>query len=198
MKHVLTFCGGLALLAGLAGCATFDDSSSNAAEQEDINILREDLNRVQGQMETVALENRRMAAEVEKLRAASADNRDQAATQERLDNLERQIQTVNAAREKDKQAIVDQLSAKIAEIMSKGASRSIPSRSTQTTPRPAPTPAAGGAAPATPTGEHIVKAGETLSAIATAYKVKASAIIEANDLKDPDHLKAGQKLVIPH
>lgn len=184
MKHIPAFFGGLAFVAGLSGCATFDHSSANASKQEDINILREDLNRLQGRIETVELENRRLAAEVEKLRITSSDNRDQAAIQERLDNLERQIQTVNAAREKDKQAIVDQLSAKIAEIMSKGSTR--PART-----------ATGGPAPSAPGGEHIVKAGETLSAIAAAYKVKASAIIEANGLKDPDNLKAGQKLVIP-
>jgi LysM repeat protein len=188
----------MAILAGLAGCATFNDSTESTAEQEDINILREDLNRVQGQMETVALENRRMVAEVEKLRAASANNRDQSATQERMDNLERQIQTVNAAREKDKQAIVDQLSAKIAEIMSKGSSRpaSASNHGPRTSPGSSATPAGGSAAGAA-AGEHNVKAGETLSSIAAAYKVKASAIIDANGLTDPDHLKAGQKLVIP-
>jgi len=173
MKHVLAFFGGLVFLAGLTGCVTFNDSRSIVSEQEDINILREDLNRVQGRVETVELENRRMVNEVEKLLADSSNTRPEAAIQERLDNLERQIQAVNATREKDKQAIVDQISAKIAEIMSKG------SRS-----------AAFG-------NEHIVQPGETLSAIAATYKVKASAILEANDLQDPDTLRAGQKLVIP-
>ncbi|MBU4199992.1 MAG: LysM peptidoglycan-binding domain-containing protein [Verrucomicrobia bacterium] len=176
MKHILAYISGLAFLVGLTGCVTFNDSSSIASEQEDINILREDLNRVQGRVETVELENRRMVNEVEKLRADSSNTRNEAAIQERLDNLERQIQAVNASREKDKQAIVDQLSAKIAEIMSKGSGQS----------------SRGGAG-----NEYIVKPGETLSAIAAAYKVKVGAILEANDLKDPDNLRAGQKLVIP-
>ncbi len=185
MKQRLMFCGGLALLAGLAGCVTLDDPGPSAEQQENLLILREDLNRVQGQMETVAMENRRLAGEIEKLRAVAADTRDQAAFRERLDSLERQIQAVNAAREKDKQAIVDQLSAKIAELLSKGAGR--PTRSP-----PAPA-AAGGAGE----GEHIVKPGETLSAIAARYKVPADAILEANGLEDPDRLPAGRKLVIP-
>lgn len=176
MKHVLAFISGLAFLAGLTGCVTFNDSGATASEQEDLNIMREDLNRVQGRVETVELENRRLATEVEQWRAGSSGARNEAAVQERLDNLERQIQAVNASREKDKQAIVDQLSAKMAEIMSKGSSR--PSRS-----------AAG--------NEHLVQPGETLSSIAATYKVKAGAIVEANDLTDPDHLKAGQRLVIP-
>jgi len=45
--------------------------------------------------------------------------------------------------------------------------------------------------------EHVVKEGETLSAIAAAYKVKPAAIIEANDLANPNALRAGQKLFIP-
>ena len=36
-----------------------------------------------------------------------------------------------------------------------------------------------------------------LSTIAAAYKVKPAAIIEANDLKNPDVLRKGQKLFIP-
>jgi len=45
--------------------------------------------------------------------------------------------------------------------------------------------------------EHIVKEGKTLSAIATVYKVKPAAIIEANNLKNHDNLRKGQKLLIP-
>lgn len=189
MKLFLTCLGSILLLGAFSGCVTFNDSSETTAEREDINILREDVNRIKGNMETVQLENQRMAEEIRKLRDASTDKRDQAALQERLDNLERQIQAVNAAREKDKQAIVDQLSAKIAEIMKPASRPATPRPATPATPR-----AGAGEAPA---GTHIVKAGETLSTIAAIYKVKASAIIEANDLKDPDNLKAGQKLVIP-
>ena len=188
MKHMFTIIGGIIFMAGLSGCATFNDSGSVVSEQEDMNILREDLTRMQGRVETVELENRRMVSEVEKLRADSSDTRNQAALQERLDNLERRMQAMDAAREKDKQVIVDQLSAKIAEIMSKGSAR--PARSATAPAHNAPASGASG-------GEHLVKAGETLSAIATIYKVKASTIIEANDLKDPDNLRTGQKLIIP-
>jgi len=45
--------------------------------------------------------------------------------------------------------------------------------------------------------EHTVGPGETLSEIARAYKVKMSAIVEANQLSRPDNLKVGQKLFIP-
>ncbi len=45
--------------------------------------------------------------------------------------------------------------------------------------------------------EHLVKPGETLSGIANRAEVPRVLIIEANGLKAPYALKAGQKLVIP-
>ncbi len=45
--------------------------------------------------------------------------------------------------------------------------------------------------------EHEVRAGQTLSEIAAAYGVSVNAIIDANDLKDPDNIRKGQKLFIP-
>jgi LysM repeat protein len=44
---------------------------------------------------------------------------------------------------------------------------------------------------------HVVKAGETLSVIATHYGVSIQAIIEANSLQNPNLLYVGQKLTIP-
>jgi len=45
--------------------------------------------------------------------------------------------------------------------------------------------------------EHIVQPGETLSVIAAAYGVKVNAIVEANNLKNADSIRPGQKLFIP-
>ena len=44
---------------------------------------------------------------------------------------------------------------------------------------------------------HVVEAGETLTGIAARYDVSASALVEANDLDDPDFLAPGQELYIP-
>jgi len=44
---------------------------------------------------------------------------------------------------------------------------------------------------------HIVQRGHTLEAIAHRYHVTEKAIIEANHLKDPQHLRVGEQLVIP-
>jgi LysM repeat protein len=58
------------------------------------------------------------------------------------------------------------------------------------TPMPSPTPLL-------QTTVHVVKRGETLSAIAARYGVSMQAIISANGLADPNHIITGQKLVIP-
>jgi uncharacterized protein YcbK (DUF882 family) len=44
---------------------------------------------------------------------------------------------------------------------------------------------------------HIVQRGHTIEAIAHRYRVSIKAIIDANRLTDPKHLKPGQTLVIP-
>jgi LysM repeat protein len=45
--------------------------------------------------------------------------------------------------------------------------------------------------------EHIVEAGQTISAIASAYKVPVKTILKANNIKDPTKIRVGQKLFIP-
>jgi uncharacterized protein YcbK (DUF882 family) len=54
-------------------------------------------------------------------------------------------------------------------------------------------------APATARADvtHVVQRGHTLQAIAHRYHVTEKAIIEANHLRDPKHLKVGQALIIP-
>src|SRR5579884_767332 len=44
---------------------------------------------------------------------------------------------------------------------------------------------------------HVVQRGHTIEAIAHRYRVSVKAILEANHLKDGNHLKPGQVLVVP-
>jgi uncharacterized protein YcbK (DUF882 family) len=45
--------------------------------------------------------------------------------------------------------------------------------------------------------QHVVARGHTIDAIAHRYHVTAKAIVDANHLRDPGHLKIGETLVIP-
>lgn len=186
------FCGVCALT--LTGCATFDNSSAAARAQEDQLILREDLARLQGRLETLEMEYKRLLLEIDQLQGHAGGAQEQeTAAQRRLNDLERRLEALDAARAQDRQLIIDQLSVKMAEMMSAGSGR--PKSSAKSA---AASPARTGSAAANELGyEHIVKEGETLAAIAAAYKVKVSVIIAANNLKNPDALRTGQKLFIP-
>ena len=63
-----------------------------------------------------------------------------------------------------------------------------PTTSVEPTSAPAPSPT-----PIT----HVVQAGETLSEIARLYGTTVEAIVQANNLDNPDSLREGQVLIIP-
>ena len=175
------------LLAALGGgCVTTEDPAERMRDRTDFLQLQDQLARTEGRLESLEMEYRRLLNEINSLRSNTGDaGAQQRAAQARMDALEQRLAALDAARERDRQAIVDQLTGRIAEVMRAGA----PARG-------AARPAAGGAS--SNTGyEHAVQPGETLSAIAAAYKVSVKTIIDANNLKDPDHLRQGQKLFIP-
>ncbi|MGE5481867.1 MAG: peptidoglycan DD-metalloendopeptidase family protein [Bacteroidota bacterium] len=44
---------------------------------------------------------------------------------------------------------------------------------------------------------HTVRRGESVEKIARLYKISPAAVIRANDLDDPDHVRVGQTLILP-
>ena len=176
------------LLAALGGgCVTTEDPAERMRDRTDFLQLQDQLARTEGRLESLEMEYQRLLNEINSLRSNTGDaGMQQRTAQARMDALEQRLAALDAARERDRQAIVEQLTGRIAEVMRTGA----PARGA------APRPAAGGAA-SNSGYEHAVQPGETLSAIAAAYKVSVKTIIDANNLKDPDHLRQGQKLFIP-
>ena len=105
--------------------------------------------------------------------------------QTQIEDLQRQIRALDAARVKDKQEIYDDLSKKISTILKSSASSSAAARPSK--------PRSG-----SQTGiEHVVQPGESLSKIAAAYGVKMDVIVQENGLSDPGNIRVGQKLFIP-
>ncbi|MEX2605891.1 MAG: LysM peptidoglycan-binding domain-containing protein [Kiritimatiellia bacterium] len=98
---------------------------------------------------------------------------------ERLDNrisaLEQMIQRMEAQRVRDREELLEILSQRIAAVLSQQRASHIQSSGRS----------------------HEVARGETLSAIAAAYRVSSQAIIQANNLQNPNDLRIGQKLTIP-
>ncbi len=192
MKSILIIAPCLALLFIGAGCATMQDSSEVTQQQEDMLLLKEDLNRTKGKLETLEMEYQRLLHELDAMQGAAASSKGTtSSTQTRIDELERRLSVLEGARTKDRQAIVDQLSGKMADIMGDRTTGKSSQKSKSAATK------AGAGTTGTTGYEHVVKEGDTLSAIATAYKVKTSAIVEANKLQSPYTLRTGQKLFIP-
>lgn len=192
MKSILIITTCVALLFIGTGCATMQDSSEATQQQEDMLLLKEDLNRTKGKLETLEMEYQRLLRELDAMQGAAVSSKGTtSSTQARIDELERRLSVLEGARAKDRQAIVDQLSGKMADIMGdRTTGKSSQKNKSAATKANASTTGMTGY-------EHVVKEGDTLSAIATAYKVKTSAIVEANKLQSPYTLRTGQKLFIP-
>lgn len=176
MKRIMVM--GLAaatLMSG--GCVTLVDQASMARQQADWDSMCADIQKLNERINGIQMDQQALTREVEALRRAP---REDLATKNRLDTLERQLQALDSARESDRREIVTELSRKVAAIVG-GASGGSSGR--------------GGSS--SDTGyEHVVKSGETLSAIAAAYKSSTAAIKRANNLSS-DMVRVGQKLFIP-
>lgn len=164
-------------LTAASGCVTVVDENAMTRQQADMGIIREDIQKLNERLNSVQLEQQNLARDMEALRKTP---REDAESRARIDDLNRQIRAINAARESDRKQIVEELSRKVAAIVggSSGSSGSGKSSSTETG------------------YEHVVKTGETLSKIAKEYKASVSAIKQANGLKS-DSVRVGQKLFIP-
>lgn len=180
----------MALVAG-PGCATYfeDLNAQQARQQEDSRTLQEQIRRLSGRIEGLEMEAQRFAAETESVRklASSAGESQGRLIQGQVQEIGTRIRQLEAARETDRQAIVDDISRRVADIMKKSSGG--PSPSVARTPARRSSSATG--------YEHVVKAGESLSAIAAAYGVSSAVIAQENGISDPSKVRVGQKLFIP-
>ena len=174
MKTAFVGIGGVLLLLATGGCVTMVDQASMAQQQADYDKLCEDVQRLNEKINGIQMEQQNLARDIESIQKAP---REDLVVRNRLDTLDRQVQALGAAREADRKQIVSDLSHKVAAIVG--------------------SPSGGRSGGAADTGyEHVVEAGQTLSAIAAAYKVSISSIKKANNLKS-DTVRVGQKLFIP-
>jgi lysostaphin len=160
------------------------------AQQEDMSILHEKVRRLEGRLEGYDLAIQQLQQMVDQMRTrpTGPSTADLETLQTRLAALDNQLRALDAARQRDRQEIVDTLSTKIAALVSSsGAARGGTARPSSPPKRTANQEGY----------EHVVQVGETLSAIASAYNARSKDIIEANGLDRPDQLRVGQKLFIP-
>lgn len=155
------------------------------ATQAEVAYLRSEIQRLRAQQEAASGEVGRLRGDMYSATAnapAYATAAQVQALQAEVKSLQSQLQTLGAQQARDKKEIYEDISKKMAEILKKQAAST----------------ASAQAAYHTGSGwEHVVQPGESLSLIATAYKVKQDAIIRANNLKNPNAIRVGQKLFIP-
>jgi LysM repeat protein len=156
-----------ALLVLTAPVLAQDNATSLTVIEEKVNKLRAEIEDLQFRQQKTEKAVEALRAEIKELRVAGGG-----ASPEQLAALEAKIAAVDAARQKDKQAIIDQLAKELASLG---------------TGKPA----------VTPTGkEHTVVKGETLSVIARTYGVTVADLKKVNNLTG-DTISVGQKLVLP-
>ena len=176
-------------LAAATGCTTMVESDDvPVARQADVDYLRGEIRRLNARVEASESEVGRVQSDV----LASQSNQPGYASaaqvqtlQTQIEDLQRQIRALDAARAQDKKEIYDDISKKISTILKSSASSSAAARPSK--PRSS-----------SQTGiEHVVQPGESLSKIAAAYGVSMKVIVDENGLSDPGNIRVGQKLFIP-
>ena len=165
----------------------------DAQARENARLLQEQTGKLTGRIESLEVANQQMSNDMAALRAnqarAASSTPDVQALRTELGDFDRRLRAMEAAREKDKQDLVDTLSRKISQIMggatADGGSKRHKSSTTETHG------STGGG------GDYVVKSGDSLSKIAAANGVTISALMEANGISKANQIRVGQKLTIP-
>lgn len=123
------------------------------------------------QLANAQLEIRNLRAELNQ----RPDRADLERMQQQINGLETLLQKLEAQRQQDRDELLNVLSTRMATLINQQQAAAV--RSSSRT--------------------HVVAAGETLSAIAGAYRVRGEDIIRINNITDPNTLRVGQKLAIP-
>ena len=156
----------------LSGCQTLQTPQQRqvtARQQASVRYTEERVQRLQGQVESVEMENARLMQEMQQLR------QDVGSLSSQIAQLSSSMGTLESKQTRE----MNELIRRVESLLKKSVAA-----------RPAPTPSRGAGR------EHVVEAGHTLSAIAQAYGTSIKAIKDANNLKS-DNIYVGQKLFIP-
>ena len=191
MKSIYVLLPLAAALLAAPGCTTMVDSDDDVplATRAEVEYLRGEIRRLNDRQSASESELGRFQGEMMSAQAgqsAFASAAQVQSLQTQLEDLQRQIRALDAARVQDKKEIYDDISKKIATILKTSA------------PAPARPTATARPRSGSQTGiEHVVQPGESLSKIAAAYGVKMNVLVEENGLSDPSNIRVGQKLFIP-
>ena len=169
---------GLAASFLAAGCVSLSDWEKQALlDQSEMEGLKVRMRRLEERVVALQSANQVLYRETDALRALSrAATASDQELRAKIAEIAKLLRTSESAIENVRQEVVQTLSDKIAEVIR--AQQSVPPKIEKGR-------------------EHIVKRGETLTRIAAAYKVSVAEILRANNLREGQLLRVGQKLFIP-
>jgi LysM repeat protein len=198
----------LLLSAAVSGCVTFDSNTDTARQDLEINNLKASIESMDRASRDSDVAMQKIIQDLETLKSASRSDA------QRIAELENQVKNAALAKDQMRKEIIADLSKSMAELM-KSYYQTAPGRSSsrQNTAVAAPandnTPSRGGSkvhvVESVPVGsesqsgsrEHVVAAGQSITKIASIYGVSVNAILSANNISNPNMVRAGQKLIIP-
>ena len=172
---------GVSALAVVAGSAVAQQNVS-----ESVSLLDEKVSRLQANVEDIQFRQQQMQKDLDRLKADVQELRRSSggASASDLQAVQARIDALDAARQKDKQAIIDQVAKELASINAPRGGGKTGTTATENSPAPEGK-------------EHVVTKGETLTTIAKAYGVTVEDLKKANDISNPNELRVGQKLIVP-
>ena len=174
-KEIHIFAILLAVCVGGAVSAPAEDQTIG----QQVSILDERLSKLRADVDALQANEQQIQQDIKQLQAQLGEARQSgpSASVNDLQALEARVKALDAAREADKKAIIDQLAKELAAMSGS---------------RPAATQPSGAVAG----NEYTVQRGDTLTSIARNRGVTVAELRKANNLTS-DSLKVGQKLVIP-
>jgi LysM repeat protein len=178
MKHKELLIFAIPLVVYFGGAVSAPAQDQTIGQQ--VSILDERLSKLRADVDALQANQQQIQQDIKQLQAQLAEARQSgpSASVNDLQALEARVKALDAAREADKKAIVDQLAKELAAMSgSRGAA------ATQSS-------GAGNG------NEYTVQKGDTLTLIAKNNGVTVAELRKANNLSS-DSLKVGQKLVIP-
>lgn len=171
-----------------------DPRTAAARTQTRIEQLEESSRRMQAELDAMEQSQQHVAAQAEaRLHQA---RQEAAAAASEVEALRREVASLRTEQQQLRK-ILDDLPGRI----SKAVAAATPPATAAASGTRRNTGAGASSAPSSGRAavgyEHVVEAGQTLSEIAQAYKVRVDAIVKENGLKDAGSIRVGQKLFIP-
>ena len=189
MKKYSIIFPALAVMTLMTACETTNSRSSNqfSSANQDIINLQNDVTLLKRQMAAIRNSNATVAREMSSLQSqVNYVNEQNQLQNKNITALNQALKSERAQRQAAMDKVVETVADQTAKTVNSMARR---------TQEPAATTASGGLQ-AGAYYKHKVESGQTLSAIARAYKVSVKDIKQANNLKS-DIIRVGQVLHIP-